>query len=337
MKPNRLATILSVILIGFLSVGWVIKDTANPFEVYTGSNTTPSISAAGTGAVTVGPATLAVQHKVEGTLKIDTNGSATTGLVMSINNQSGTPGTMLEVFSEGITSATRVVDFKNSNGSSKLFVRSDGAFGVATADVTFKDTNAGADNTNQTAAFARFDEDENRLHVGTGAAPSTTVALSGSFKNTGGNRIRGSAIFFNDAGGGAPTVTTTAGAETGNIVFYTKPSSGGVAIVGTVAGDGSWNLGPSAGDVAHVITGFLRIQDGSGTLSAMTFGAATPGLFRTSGGGTVTCTADCDAQETTEGFQNGSSVCLLAWSNANVPQSCGTSSSNPKCLCAGID
>lgn len=52
---KRIHYLLSILLVALVAGGWVVKDTLNPFEVYTGSNTTPSIAAATSGAVTIGP------------------------------------------------------------------------------------------------------------------------------------------------------------------------------------------------------------------------------------------------------------------------------------------
>ena len=54
---KRIYKILSIILVALVTGAWVIKDTANPVDIYTGSNTAPTISAASNGVVTLGPAT----------------------------------------------------------------------------------------------------------------------------------------------------------------------------------------------------------------------------------------------------------------------------------------
>jgi hypothetical protein len=58
--------IIAVLFIAFFSGAWVIKDTANPVDIYTGSNTTPSISAATNGVLTLGPVGSTQTHTVYG-------------------------------------------------------------------------------------------------------------------------------------------------------------------------------------------------------------------------------------------------------------------------------
>lgn len=54
---KRLPTLLAVLIVALTSIAWVVKDTANPFQVFTGSNTTPTISAAVDGTVSLGSGT----------------------------------------------------------------------------------------------------------------------------------------------------------------------------------------------------------------------------------------------------------------------------------------
>lgn len=68
---KRIHALLSIILVALVTGAWVIKDTANSVDIYTGSNTTPSISAATSGAVTLGPvAFTATPSQVNGSLRL---------------------------------------------------------------------------------------------------------------------------------------------------------------------------------------------------------------------------------------------------------------------------
>lgn len=69
---GRLLLFMSIMLSAFVLSAWVIKDTANPVDIYTGSNTTPTISGATSGAVTLGPTGFAGTHSINGGVTLTT-------------------------------------------------------------------------------------------------------------------------------------------------------------------------------------------------------------------------------------------------------------------------
>ena len=118
-------------------------------------------------------------------------------------------------------------------GGDKQFVPASGT--AYTDGVHFRDTNAGSLNTNHVVAIGKGDT-FGKLSIGGATSAGPLAQLSGSFKNSAGNYIRGSAIFLNNG------AATTAGSETGNIELYTKPAGAGVQRVALFSSTGNVTL-----------------------------------------------------------------------------------------------
>jgi hypothetical protein len=129
------------------------------------------------------------------------------------------------------TSNPSVLLVEKSDGTDLLSVSDAEVTRIGAGAETFRDTNAGADSTNVTAAITR-DSTFGSIMFGKGSSAGTTSTINGVFKNTSGNQIRGAAIFFNN------TTTDTAGAETGNLEFYTKPAGTAEAKAATISSEG---------------------------------------------------------------------------------------------------
>jgi hypothetical protein len=69
-RLHKITLAWAVVLTAVFTSAWVIKDTANPVEIYTGSNTTPTISGATSGAVTLGPSGYTGAHTINGKLTV---------------------------------------------------------------------------------------------------------------------------------------------------------------------------------------------------------------------------------------------------------------------------
>lgn len=112
MKLRTVLAALALTLAG-TAAAYNIKDTLQPFSVYTGSNTTPSIQAATNGQVTLGPVNSTQNHAING--NVTTTGTsvfgASAGLGTSFNQTNGSMiSRMTSASSNGLFGAVSEAD-----------------------------------------------------------------------------------------------------------------------------------------------------------------------------------------------------------------------------------
>ena len=80
---KKIIAFLSFAFIALTSTAWVVKDTLRPVQVFTGSNTTPTINAASDGTVTLGPTGFVGTHGVNGTIPAASIKGSVTGAIVA--------------------------------------------------------------------------------------------------------------------------------------------------------------------------------------------------------------------------------------------------------------
>lgn len=296
---KRIHALLSILLVALVSGAWVIKDTANPVDIYTGSNTTPTISGATSGAVTVGPTNFTGIHRFYGDADFTAMG-----------------GGGLEFFRIGEPVTGRL--FISASGDTLVL-------GTETAH--------GLDlRTNNTSVLAATSAGAVTAGYLTGGA-STALSVKGTGSSTmvvDRTSSVGALVGIEFQGGGTKSARILSN-STDNFSF----ESGAGSTIASATAAGAWTIGPSGFNGIHVVNGLTRFDENL----AITFGSQRPGFYfvNTNGGGGSTCTSNCSSGASGRGINAGGEQCMYAWTSGNAISACGTTLVSGKCLCVGID
>ncbi len=254
---KKLSAFLSVLLVALVSGAWVIKDTANPVDIYSGSNTTPSISAATSGAVTVGPVSSTQTHTINGLVSQTFNANSSSGTTVTNTSTGGSAFTKMSLVSD-----TSIFSIQESSAASSSFAQ------VTTNNpngILFRASNG-------TGAF-RFDTGGANNRGGIDSAGNWTMGqangtnsltLNGTALNLNGGSQVSTAVFFAKTGTTSSDwrLGTNEGGPGGAGGFFLYTGTGATNYVGGVSTAGAWTFGASGGTQTHTINGTGTFTNG---------------------------------------------------------------------------